>query len=57
MKVYVLAGKPGKSVFVGPFITYNHAHLWVAARFAQWQWFRMEIPPLRALTPEEAQNA
>ncbi len=51
--IYVLAGEPGRSKFVGPFVSLDHAHVWVAARFAQWQWFRMDKPILRALTPEE----
>ena len=55
--VYVLAGKPDRTLMVGPFITLDHAAVWISVRNLQvWQWFKLSHVPVGACSPDQAEG-
>ena len=55
--VYVLAGKPDRTLMVGPFITLDHAAGWISVRNLQvWQWFKLSHVPVGACSPDQAEG-
>ena len=55
--VYVLAGKPGHTVMVGPFVTLDHAAVWISVRNLQvWQWFKLSHVLVGACSPDQAEG-